>query len=90
MIGLFCTNIIGFVMTGLDKRWAIHGQWRLAEKWFLRVTLLGGGLGIFLGCLLFHHKIRKRSFMLGIPAIFMLEAGLGILLYICFSRNAIF
>ncbi len=68
-------------MTGLDKRWAIRGQWRLAEKWFFRLTTIGGGFGIFLGCLLFHHKIRNRVFMIGIPVVFLLEAGLGVLLY---------
>jgi len=76
-----CINITGFFMTGLDKRWAIRGQWRLAEKWFFRLTALGGGLGIFLGCLLFRHKIRNRAFMIGIPVVFLVEASLGVLLY---------
>lgn len=81
VVWLICSNIIGFVMAGLDKKWAIRGQWRLAEKWFFRLTTLGGGYGIFLGCLLFHHKIRNRAFMIGIPVVFLVETGLGILLY---------
>jgi len=80
-IFLICINLTGFFMAGLDKKWAICGQWRLAEKWFFRLTTLGGGFGIFLGCLLFHHKIRNRVFMIGIPVVFLLEAGLGVLLY---------
>lgn len=80
-IFLICINLTGFFMAGLDKKWAIKGQWRLAEKWFFRLTTIGGGFGIFLGCLLFHHKIRNRVFMIGIPVVSLLEAGLGVLLY---------
>ena len=80
-IFLICINLTGFFMAGLDKKWAIKCQWRLAEKLFFRLTTIGGGFGIFLGCLLFHHKIRNRVFMIGIPVVFLLEAGLGVLLY---------
>lgn len=81
IIWLSCINIIGFVMAGMDKSWAIRGQWRLAEKWFFRMTALGGGFGIFLGCLAFRHKVRNRAFMVGIPVVFLIEAGIGVLLY---------
>ncbi len=81
IILLSCINIIGFVMAGMDKIWAIRGQWRLAEKWFFRMTALGGGFGIFLGCLVFRHKVRNRAFMVGIPVVFLIEAGIGVLLY---------
>ncbi len=81
LTGLICVNIIGFVMTGLDKYWAIRQQWRVAEKWFFRVSFIGGGLGIFLGCITFHHKIRNRAFMIGIPFVFTLEAGLAFIIY---------
>ena len=82
-----CINITGFIMTGLDKKWAIHGQWRLAEKWFFRLTTIGGGFGIFLGCLVFHHKVRNRVFMIGIPVVFLIEAGLGVLLYSLLNKG---
>jgi len=78
---LICVNIIGFAMAGLDKIWAIKKQWRIAEKWFFRMTVIGSGLGIFLGCIVFHHKIRNRAFMLGIPVVFLVETGVALLLY---------
>lgn len=81
LIWLICLNIIGFIMAGMDKRWAIRSQWRLAEKWFFRMAVIGGAPGIYLGCLVFHHKIRNRAFMIGIPVIFIVETGLAVLVY---------
>ena len=85
-IWLICVNIIGFIMAGLDKIWAIRKQWRVAEKWFFRLTFVGSGLGIFLGCLAFHHKIRNKAFMIGIPLISIAEAGLAFFLYHYLSK----
>lgn len=74
------TNIIGFIMSGLDKYWAIHKKWRVAEKRFILLALLGGGLGVFGGCVVFNHKIRNRTFMIGIPAVFVAETAIAFLL----------
>jgi len=68
-------------MAGLDKIWAIRGKWRIAEKWFLWMAFAGSGPGIFLGCIAFHHKIRKQMFMIGIPLVFIMETGISVLLY---------
>lgn len=81
LIWFACVNVIGFIMTGLDKIWAIRKQWRIAEKWFFRMALIGSGLGIFLGCIVFNHKIRSNKFMIGIPVVFVLETGVGLILY---------
>ncbi|NLM10119.1 MAG: DUF1294 domain-containing protein [Clostridiaceae bacterium] len=73
-------NITGFIIAGLDKYWAIRKKWRMAEKRFLLLAVMGGGLGVFTGCLIFNHKIRNRKFMIGIPAICITEAVVILLL----------
>lgn len=57
-------NILTFVFYGLDKRRAVKGTYRLPEKLLLSMTLLGGGLGAFLGGRIFRHKTRKVYFRL--------------------------
>ncbi|HEY8421121.1 MAG TPA: DUF1294 domain-containing protein [Thermoclostridium sp.] len=72
---LILINITGFLITGLDKYWAIHKKWRMAEKRFMLLAVLGGGLGVYIGCRIFHHKTRHQKFMIGIPAICIIETA---------------
>lgn len=88
-IYLVLINIIGFILTGLDKYWAVHHKWRLAEKKLLLLAVFGAGLGIFIGCLVFNHKIRNRTFMLGIPAILVTEVVLTLVLIFFTFRSGI-
>lgn len=74
-------NITGFIITGLDKYWAIHKKWRVAEKRFLLLAVLGGGFGVYIGCLIFNHKTRNRKFMKIIPVIFIIEVAAILLLH---------
>ena len=76
-------NITGFIIAGLDKYWAIRKKWRMAEKRFLLLAVMGGGLGVFTGCLIFNHKIRNRKFMIGIPQYVLQKLWL----FFCLSAN---
>lgn len=42
------------------------------------VAALGGSLGSLLGMYTFHHKTRHPKFYLGIPAILIVQIGLGL------------
>lgn len=71
-------NIIGFSVMGIDKKRAIRGAWRISEASLFLTALAGGALGCTLGMYHFRHKTRRLRFRLGLPAIFVLQAGLVI------------
>ena len=66
-------NIIAFVAIAADKRKAINRSWRIPEKTFFVLALIGAAPGIYIGMLLFRHKTKHLSLMLGIPLIFIVQ-----------------
>ncbi len=80
IIYLLIINIIGFLIMGIDKLKAIKGMWRIPENTLFAFTFLGGGVGTILGMYIFRHKTKKLKFIIGMPAILILE----ILIYIYF------
>lgn len=80
VIYLVIVNLVGFGMMGIDKKRAIQGAWRISEASLFMAALVGGALGCTLGMHFFHHKTRHWYFRFGMPAIFMLQVLLGILL----------
>jgi uncharacterized membrane protein YsdA (DUF1294 family) len=57
-------SVAGFVMHGLDKRAAIHGRRRVPEARLHLLELVGGWPGALVGMWMFHHKVRKPSYLL--------------------------
>lgn len=78
LIYLFLANLTGFAMMGMDKRKAKKNQWRIPEKNLFLAALLGGSVGTLAGMYAFHHKTRHWYFVIGMPAILILQAGLFI------------
>ena len=64
MIYLTSINIIGFLLTLIDKRKAIKNKWRISEGTLLLISLIGGCFGTALAMFSFHHKTRKIKFKL--------------------------
>lgn len=56
-------SVVGLMLTYIDKHRAIRHQWRIPEKTFYFLGLIGGAIGIWIGMFLFHHKTRKGSFV---------------------------
>ncbi|HAO62258.1 MAG TPA: DUF1294 domain-containing protein [Erysipelotrichaceae bacterium] len=56
-------SIIGFILVYVDKRKAIRHDWRIPEKTFFLLGLIGGATGIWAGMFRFHHKTRKTKFV---------------------------
>jgi len=84
-IYLLVINCLGFLMVWADKRKARRNRWRIAEKRFFQLALLGGALGVYLGMRAFRHKTQHRLFTLGIPTLALLNvAALGYLFLIQF------
>lgn len=68
--------ILDFLLMGVDKRRAKRDQWRIREKTFFLVALLGGSLGAMVGMQVFHHKTKHWTFRIGMPAIFLVQFAL--------------
>ena len=80
LIYLLTVNAAAFLMMCLDKRFAVHGQWRIPEKTLFLLAVLGGSLGGCLAMRLFHHKTRHRSFAIGFPLLLVVQAAALVLL----------
>lgn len=72
-------NGIGFVMMWLDKAKAQKQKWRIPERNFFLISLLGGSIGCWVGMYVFHHKTQHSKFTVGIPMILL--AQIALLLY---------
>ena len=79
-IYLLIVNILGFVLMGIDKHRSRNKAWRIAEKTFYLISLLGGSAGCWTGMYLFRHKTKHWGFVIGIPVILILQIVLLILL----------
>lgn len=80
LIYLLFINLVGMALMGLDKHKARKNLWRIPEKTLFLASLLGGSVGTLVGMYLFHHKTRHWYFVLGMPAILILQ----IVLYVLF------
>lgn len=81
-IAFFVTiNIGSFIYFGLDKKKAQKNQQRIPEKSLLIMTLFGGTIGSVLAMLLFNHKTAKKSFLLKILFIILIQILILYLIY---------
>ena len=62
---LLLISLSTFFVYGFDKNAAETGRWRTAESTLHLLALVGGWPGAWCAQRLFHHKSRKRSFMVG-------------------------
>ena len=65
---------------GIDKRKAIKRAFRIPEATLFLIAILGGSIGSILGMYTFRHKTRHWYFVVGMPAILILQIGLLFLL----------
>ncbi len=77
---LLVSGFVGFILMGIDKARAVDREWRIPEKTFFMLALVGGAFGVLAGSSVFHHKTLKPSFM-GVIILLTL-AWLGILVYL--------
>lgn len=69
---LIIINIFTFILVYIDKQKAIKHKWRIPEKNYLIISILGGCLGMLLGMQLFHHKTKHPKFYISIPLILII------------------
>lgn len=75
---LLIMNIIGIVVMGVDKSKAKRHAWRISEKVLFFVSLLGESVGTWAGMYIFRHKTRHWYFVVGMPAILILQIAAGV------------
>lgn len=79
---LLAVNVLTFIVFGIDKYKAVRHRFRISVKTLFALVMIGGSLGGLLAMYIFRHKIRKLSFVAGIPLILIVQASL--LLFILF------
>lgn len=77
---LLIMNLTAFIVYGLDKYYAIKEKWRIPERTLLLLAGFGGVIGAGVGMLVFHHKVRKPKFTIGVPLIFAAYVLIAILI----------
>ena len=63
---------------GIDKRRAKRDAWRIRERTLFLLALFGGSLGAMAGMWIFHHKTRHWYFVIGMPAILILQLAAAV------------
>lgn len=83
-IYLLTVSFFAFVLTVLDKRNAKKGRRRISERTLFAAAILGGSLCEYLTMRAFRHKTLHKRFMLGLPAIMLLQATAAVCIYYFF------
>lgn len=78
---LIAINLFSFFIMFLDKKKAELQSQRISEKTLFIIAFLFGGIGIYFGMFLFHHKTKKWYFVVLIPLIIALNLYLASLGY---------
>lgn len=66
-------SVILFVVMGRDKAMAKAHRRRVPESTLFLLALFGGALGGVLGMQIFRHKTKHNKFVLGFPALMLLQ-----------------
>ena len=80
LLYLILINLLGFILYGVDKAKSKGKSRRISERTLLWVARLGGGLGCWLGIMLFRHKTKHTRFMILVPLWTVLWAAAVVLL----------
>ena len=81
LLYLLLINLLGFVLYGVDKAKSKGRGRRIPKRTLLWVARLGGGLGCWLGMMLFRHKTKHTRFMILVPLWTVLWAAAVVLLW---------
>lgn len=60
---LLLSNLVAFVVYGIDKYKARKGKWRISESTLLMLAVFGGSIGAWLAMKVFHHKTMHKKIL---------------------------
>ncbi len=83
-IVLVFMNLLSFLLFYVDKQRAIRHEWRISEKTLFLSAIAGGSIGAIAGMYIFHHKTRHWYFVIGMPAILVVQA---VILYLLWNNG---
>lgn len=78
IFGLIIWNMLVFFLYGLDKWKSVHNRWRIKESLLLFSAFLMGGMGAFLGMVVFKHKTKHLKFKILVPLAIIVNIGIVI------------
>lgn len=78
---LLIVNLVGIALTVMDKSAAQRGKWRVPERRLFAVCVLGACPGVYAAMRCIRHKTRHKRFMWGIPAIFLVQIAVVVLIF---------
>ena len=70
---LIVSNIVTFLVYGIDKWKAKQGSWRISEATLLILAVIGGSIGALLGMKVWRHKTQHKKFKYGLPLILIIQ-----------------
>ena len=73
-------NVVTFFVYGIDKWKASRRAWRIPEATLLGLAAIGGSIGAWLGMRTWHHKTQHKKFLIGVPAIIIIQVLLIVFL----------
>ncbi|QBP40696.1 DUF1294 domain-containing protein [Paenisporosarcina antarctica] len=71
-------SIIAFFTMGHDKSAARASKRRVPERTLWKLAIFGGGLGAYLGMIIFRHKTKHTSFRIGFILLAIAQVALMI------------
>lgn len=72
-------NLFMFYIMYKDKKLSKTHKWRISEKTLILGALAFGGLGMFIGMKVFHHKTKHMKFKIVAPLASIIQ--IAILIY---------
>ena len=75
LIYLAVISLVSVIVTIHDKSAAKKKRRRVPEKTLILLSLLGGSVAMYVTMQMIRHKTKHAKFMLGIPAIMVLQLG---------------
>lgn len=78
---LIFINLISVIFTVYDKLSAIKHRSRVKESTLILLSALGGSIGMYITMQLIRHKTKHIKFMIGIPAIFIMQIAVIFILW---------
>ena len=88
LIYLIAINVVTFFLYGIDKWKAKRSKWRISEATLLRLAVIGGSIGAWLGMKVWHHKTMHKKFKYGLPLILIVQIAI-VFLTSCRSKQTV-
>lgn len=83
LIYLAAVSLLSFAVCAYDKRAARKHKQRISEKTLWLLSVFGGAAAMYVTMCIIRHKTKHTKFMLGLPAIILVQTA--IILLICFE-----